>query len=929
MVKTLENNQKSKNFVKSIFVLAIFIFTLFMIAGASAVDNTQEPIDNPSKNNTVKVDIKINYDYSDDEKINPSISVKHNNNSINYTKNYNTATKKYTLIFNHSEATKNAIYNILISAPGYTTKSQNVTLNENLTASSTFQMKATNSYKIGREAAKKANSLRPFANSSEMLVITTAGMVYVGGKTSEDALEGIINGANGYVGFGLGNLLTLSAVRTDPLNIAFIYKYKSSGKVYMVFFKNGSLEPVYNGIIGTSLKSSEWKIIQDMLGKEDAYSYVSIANSWDAGLPADILTQAAYHGHVCTGLISGQAMIEALLKYYPPKGESGLPLENTAYYVLGVPGGSDDDAFTWSLDITPGKRAYIGIDTMVNKTATGFIRWNSQTKTGLLIIMSYNEDLIMKKYKKLTGLDPKANVSNDLKYQKWLIQTLTNDPLSLVDILYEFKGLNETHLFYLMGEEPGKGTVTQSAHGLDMDYILNLSKEGFLTNATRETQNTTKPKPLTNHELEKIGEDAAKKAKQYFLSLGIDIGKDNSKFFVLTSAGFVRINGTVTNKVFDGIYNIFGSQLSRKTLLPVHTSLWKDLVFDFFWVDPNNNSNTLSYSLKYDPITGELITTGNSSDESSNANYIIQEVLKYDPPYDVLIAWLFHNHVCGGSSPGYLISDYIYNEHPLGENESYIYITTNANCKDDVISRLLGVSPGMGNYFNLRYDDSITNKSNVGIIIKWNSVTKTGTVSIVNWVPPKFAPGSDSYEEYIKLYNGDYSSPNLIQAQQISFLATKLINEADLQKIISGAKNTAEGNALAFIMALPDRTLDELIPPINNGSTNNGGSKTNSSSNNHKTNGDSSSNSDGSDLFTSSGTSQGYSHSSAGLNTVSASAATESASAAENDGSQGNSYEVSKATTEINDFNLVYAIILVLVISGLAGFGYVRHASKK
>lgn len=115
-------------------------------------------------------------------------------------------------------------------------------------------------------------------------------------------------------------------------------------------------------------------------------------------------------------------------------------------------------------------------------------------------------------------------------------------------------------------------------------------------------------------------------------------------------------------------------------------------------------------------------------------NYIIQEVLKYDPPYDVLIAWLFHNHVCGGSSPGYLISDYIYNEHPLGENESYIYITTNANCKDDVISRLLGVSPGMGNYFNLRYDDSITNKSNVGIIIKWNSVTKTGTVSIVNWL---------------------------------------------------------------------------------------------------------------------------------------------------------------------------------------------------
>lgn len=59
MVKTLENNQKSKNFVKSIFVLAIFIFTLFMIAGASAVDNTQEPIDNHNKTALLKLILKL------------------------------------------------------------------------------------------------------------------------------------------------------------------------------------------------------------------------------------------------------------------------------------------------------------------------------------------------------------------------------------------------------------------------------------------------------------------------------------------------------------------------------------------------------------------------------------------------------------------------------------------------------------------------------------------------------------------------------------------------------------------------------------------------------------------------------------------------------------------------------------------------------
>ncbi len=126
------------------------------------------------------------------------------------------------------------------------------------------------------------------------------------------------------------------------------------------------------------------------------HTHTSIANAWSAGMPKDILTQATYHGHVCTGLISGQAMIQTLLTHYPPRDEFGLPLENTAYYVISVPGGSDDDAFTWTMDITPGKRAYIGIDTMTDKTMTGFIRWNQTSKTGILIIMSYNEENIKK-----------------------------------------------------------------------------------------------------------------------------------------------------------------------------------------------------------------------------------------------------------------------------------------------------------------------------------------------------------------------------------------------------------------------------------------------------------------------------------------------------------------------------------------------------
>ena len=75
-------------------------------------------------------------------------------------------------------------------------------------------------------------------------------------------------------------------------------------------------------------------------------------------------------------------------------------------------------------------------------------------------------------------------------------------------------------------------------------------------------------------------------------------------------------------------------QTFPKTLLPVYTPIWKDLVFDFYWVDANNVKNDSSFSLKYDIDNDELVITGNTS---KNVNYILQNAIKYDPPYDILI----------------------------------------------------------------------------------------------------------------------------------------------------------------------------------------------------------------------------------------------------------------------------------------------------
>ena len=781
-------------------------------------------------------------------------------------------------------------------------------------------------YKLGYNVTTAADKLLDFDSADDILVITTAGLTRINNITTENVLNGIIDASNGHVTYGKGNLLTLSSIRTDPTNIAFIIK--KSNTLTMAFYKNGATTPLYYGNAGPEISDKEWKNLQKLLGNEDAYSYISIANSWANGIPKDILTQATYHGHVCTGLISGQAMIQTLLKYYPPRGESGLPLENTAYYVLGVPGDSDDDAFTWTMDITPGKRAYIGVDTMVDKSMTGFIRWNSQSNTGLLIVMSYNETKIKQTFKTKTGLNPDASATNDLKYQNWLIKTLQENPTSLVDVLYEFDGLTQENLYYLMGEEQGKGNVLQSAHGLDMDYILNLS----LNKAVREEQAEKEVTPLSPEQLKEIGSTASTMALNYFKSQGIDVPKDYPTLYVLTSAGYVRINGTSTEMIFDGIYDVLGSRLSKKTLLPVHTALWKDLVFDFFWVNSTNNKDTLSYSLKYDVDTGSLIETANTTD---NANYIIQSVLTYDPPYDALVAWLFHNHVCGGSSPGYLISEFIYSELPItNENESFIYITTNDNCKDDVISRLLGVSPGMENYYNLRYDNSITNSSNVGIAIKWNSATKTGELVIINWVGPKFAKGSDSYEEYIKMYKGDYSSENLVSAPVITATAKKEINEDMLHTIVSGATSTKQGNSIDYIMSLDDKL--PVVPK-----TQDDDKKENSNTNKAVANSSSTKSSQNSNSANGVSKSINGVTSSVGrsINTISSVASVASVSAANEvsddadasddaaEESDSKSYEISKkpATNDISSNTILLVIAAVLIVGAIFGYGYIKR----
>ena len=114
---------------------------------------------------------------------------------------------------------------------------------------------------------------------------------------------------------------------------------------------------------------------------------------------------------------------------------------------------------------------------------------------------------------------------------------------------------------------------------------------------------------LTPNDIRQIGVDAGKKALDYFKSQGIDVDKYYQNFYILTSAGHVKVNGLDTYDAIEGIIDVFGYEIC-KNLISINTPLWKDLVFYFLWVSSADSDNIVSYGLKYVSESGKLIESG-------------------------------------------------------------------------------------------------------------------------------------------------------------------------------------------------------------------------------------------------------------------------------------------------------------------------------
>jgi formylmethanofuran dehydrogenase subunit E-like metal-binding protein len=676
----------------------------------------------------------------------------------------------------------------------------------------------------------------------------------------------------------------------------------------------------------------------------------------------------------------------------------GSPGDITSYKILGVPGGSDDDAAMFFLDATVGKIGYVGIDTTATgatENMIGFIRWFSNDKTGDLIIMTFDSNKTKADFTKETGINPDDGSLEELQYDTWWINKINKSPEDLVTFLYEFTGLNEEQYYYLMGtasdvvQDEDHSIEAIDSHGLDMEYILSLN----LPKAKRTTT-TANVGSLSDVQMKNIGVKAANKGRELFeQELGIDIFKDDMDFAVFTSAGYVYLEGQETVLVRDGLYETLGKSLYSKDMLQYHQALWKPLWFAFIMRNPNSDDVYAAY-LRYNPdgtfFVGDLngskvvnigIDTLNDSEKLAEIQktfmpdgnwFSIQTIAnawKSNPNFDQIMSFLYHNHVCPGVQPGFFITDYVQKNYPLNENQSYTYIASSTYCKDDSLTYILGISPGMGTFIVQKLPNSETESTYVeggtdeGVLVVWDDVKKVGKAAIITFKWPVIdtsmystseAKRATQIQAFIDMHKGN-KNDKVVEDLVVKASEEKYINEEQFNLLKSGSGDL---NTMTFIKSLPALTEEEVM--AQNAANQNTTDESNNNQNDTNTNNDNQQNNNNQPNNNQQNTnnnrptsntnrySNPRSSTSSSPNTVSVGTTAQATAALAEDTeksednkdsqeetpessespepSSGKAYEVSQNTpTNNNSMNILYFAGSLILVGGLAGYGFLRY----
>ena len=291
--------------------------------------------------------------------------------------------------------------------------------------------------------------------------------------------------------------------------------------------------------------------------------------------------------------------------------------------------------------------------------------------------------------------------------------------------------------------------------------------------------------------------------------------KDTQNMVCLTNASYAMYHGESTQTLCRTVRDVCGLSADTGHILFVHTDLDAPLYFALVHksgpatlplVMVSQEGETFKVSACLDAYAKKGVSMEDFKSLGRPAFSVVSIANGWtnDFPKDLVKGALYHDHLCGGVSTGFLTVSYIKKHLPLSKGQRYTYMGLPAWCQDDYIATAMNLTPGKKGYLSMNFhwtdvwktdDREYTNLG--GLVIRYDSKTEKGDATLLkfDWHRDELVkfindPEIDINEKgnpllhvyYSKFYIAHKDHPEKF----LSVMATKEIKDrADYERLVS------------------------------------------------------------------------------------------------------------------------------------------------
>ena len=314
--------------------------------------------------------------------------------------------------------------------------------------------------------------------------------------------------------------------------------------------------------------------------------------------------------------------------------------------------------------------------------------------------------------------------------------------------------------------------------------------------------------------------EAAKALKQAMTKLNDPT--DTQNMLCLTNAGYAMVQGEGTLSLCKTVRDICGVSADTGNILRIHTDHDAPLYFalahrtgpamlPLVMISQQGGTFVVNEPVDIYVKKAKSFEAFKSIGPRAFSVVSIANGWANDFPEDLMQAALYHDHLCGGVSTGFLTVSYIKKHLPLSEGQRYTYIGAPAWCQDDYIITAMNLTPGKQGYLSMKFawDEAWKTKEKeysglAGIVIRYDKKAQKGDATLLkfDWRREAFVafvndPDMDLQQRsnpllhvYMsRFFLADKNHPEKF----VSVMATKPINsQADMNRLVAMGANPLE-----------------------------------------------------------------------------------------------------------------------------------------